>query len=77
MTAGNTVRLNLRFEDFQLNTLGDGRDYFASRDVDRLKRAVADRHPVCRMGNRIFRVAGMGRKLWTLEIPNLNRGQRQ
>jgi hypothetical protein len=33
VTAGGTLQLNLRLQDFQLNTLGDGRDFFAFRDT--------------------------------------------
>jgi hypothetical protein len=33
VTAGATLQLNLHLQDFQLNTLGDGREFFALRDT--------------------------------------------
>jgi hypothetical protein len=33
ITAAQALQLNLHLQDFQLNTLGDGRDFFAFRDT--------------------------------------------
>jgi hypothetical protein len=33
VTAAETLQVNLRLQDFQLNTLGDGREFFAFRDA--------------------------------------------
>jgi hypothetical protein len=33
ISGGQTLQLNLRFHDMQLNTLGDGRDFFISLDT--------------------------------------------
>lgn len=33
VTAAGTLQLNLHFQDIQLNTLGDGRDYFVFADT--------------------------------------------
>jgi hypothetical protein len=67
VAAAETLQLNLHFQDIQLNTLGDGREFLFSPTLPILP--LRDPRPVCRTESRIFPACGTNREQSILESP--------